>query len=91
MIVVIKSAPGTQEASRGVRVARDMAADLALLQDGVYLARKGMLEGFCGTAHVLGEDLRMRGIKDLEKYIRVIDHSQLVDLLSEAENVMGTF
>jgi sulfur relay protein TusB/DsrH len=90
-LIIIKSAPGSVQAKRAVRLASDMAADLVLLQDGVCLAERGGLEGFCGTAHVLAEDLRMRGVGDLEKDVRELDYGQLVDLLAGADNVTGMF
>ena len=61
MIVIIKSAPDTPEGKRGIKLARDMAADLFLIQNGVYFAQEERLEGFCGTVYVLEDDLKLRG------------------------------
>ena len=93
MLVIIKSAPDTTEGRRGVKLARDMAADIVLIQNGVYFAQKEQLEGFCGTAFVLEDDTRMRGlIKDgIDKDIRNIDYDGLVDLMAEKEKVIGMF
>jgi len=93
MLVIIKSAPDTTEGRRGVKLARDMAADIVLIQNGVYFAKKEQLEGFCGTAFVLEDDSRMRGlIKDgIDKDIRNIDYDGLVDLMTEKEKVIGMF
>jgi len=91
MLIIIKSSHDTAEARRAVKLARDMAADLLLVQNGVYLARKDALEGFCGTVHVLEEDLRLRGIKDVEKDIRTASYDDVVDLLAAEEKVVGAF
>ena len=91
MIVLIKSAPDTQEAGRAVKLARDMAADIALIQNAVYLARPEMLDGFCGTAFALDEDLKLRGIKDIEESVKPISYGELVDLMAENDKVVGAF
>ena len=70
-----------------------MAADIALIQNGVYFAQKEMLEGFCGTAYVLGDDTRLRGLNrdEIDKAIRNIDYDGLVDLMAENDKVIGMF
>jgi len=91
MLVIIKSAPDTQGAGRAVKLARDMVADIALIQNAVCLARPEMLEGFCGTAFALDEDLKLRGIKDIEKSVKEITYDELVDLMAENDKVVGAF
>lgn len=91
MLVIIKSAPDTQEARRAVKLARDMAADIVLLQDAVYLSRPERLEGFCGTAYALSEDLGLRGVEDLEAGVKAIDYGELVDLMAGEDKVIGLF
>lgn len=93
MLVIIKSAPDTPEGKRGVKLARDMAADICLIQNAVYFAQRERLEGFCGTAFVLGEDARLRGVneKDIGKEIREIDYEGLVDLMVKEDKVVGMF
>ncbi|MGD2079999.1 MAG: DsrH/TusB family sulfur metabolism protein [Nitrospirota bacterium] len=91
MLVIIKSAPGTQDARRAVKLARDTAADIALLQNAVYLAQPERLEGFCGTAYAMGEDLKLRGIRDLEPGVKEIGYGELVDLMAEEDKVVGLF
>jgi|Deesub1362A_J573_1020465.scaffolds.fasta_scaffold00045_16 sulfur relay protein TusB/DsrH len=91
MLVIIKNAPGTQEAKRAVKLARDMAADIVLVQNGVYLAERDRLEGFCGTAYALDEDIRLRGITDIDKEIKTIGYDELIDLMAEDEKVIGMF
>ncbi|MBT9537026.1 MAG: DsrH/TusB family sulfur metabolism protein [Thermodesulfovibrionales bacterium] len=93
MIVIIKSAPDTPEGKRGIKLARDMAADLFLIQNGVYFAQEERLEGFCGTAYVLEDDLKLRGLKgaDIEKSIRETGYDSFVDLMADNDKVVGMF
>ncbi|MBZ0155302.1 MAG: DsrH/TusB family sulfur relay protein [Alphaproteobacteria bacterium] len=93
MLVLVKSAPDTVDGKRGVKLARDMAADLVFLQNGVYFAQNDMMEGFCGTAYVLEEDCRLRGLgeADLEKDIRKLAYEDLIDLMSNQDKVVGIF
>lgn len=91
MLVIIKSSHDTSEGKRAVKLARDMAADICLIQNAVYFAQRDRLEGFCGTAYVLDEDSRVRGIMDIEKGIKKIDYDGLVDLMVEEDKVMGVF
>lgn len=93
MLVIIKSAPDTPEGKRGVKIARDMAADICLIQNAVYFAVKDRLEGFCGTVCLLDQDRNLRGISDgsIEKDIKIIDYDMLVDLMIREDNVIGAF
>ncbi len=93
MVVIIKSAPDTTEAKRAVKLARDMAGSLLLIQNGVYFAQNDALEGFCGKAYVLIEDCQLRGLQDneLKKDIVKIDYDALVDLITENDKVIGAF
>lgn len=91
MLVVIKSSPETEEAKRGFRLANDASADLVLVQNGVYLFRGDGLEGFSGTAYVLDEDMRLRGLGMNEKAIRPISYDELVNLMAVADKVIGMF
>jgi sulfur relay protein TusB/DsrH len=91
MIVIIKSGPESQEAKRAVKIARDTVADIVLIQNAVYLARPERLEGFCGTAFALDEDIRLRGIKDIDKGVKEINYDELVDLMAQEDKVVGLF
>jgi|GEM_PF-417811 sulfur relay protein TusB/DsrH len=95
MLVIIKSAPNTPEGKRGVKIAHDMSADIVLLQNGAYFLMEQALEahGFKGTAYVLQDDKRLRGLKgsDENKNIKGIDYGGLVDLMTETDKVIGTF
>lgn len=93
MLVIIKSGPDTTEGRRAVKLARDMAADVCLIQNGVHFALPERLEGFCGTAHVLGEDLRLRGLNTgmLARGVVEVDYDRIVDLMAGEDNVFGAF
>lgn len=93
MLVLLRNSPDTTEGRRGVKLARDMAADLVLLQNAVYFAQRERLEGFCGVIYLLEEDSRLRGLKneEIEKDIRKIDYDRLIDMLADEENIIGMF
>ncbi len=91
MLVIIKSSPDAQGAASAVKMAEEMSADIVLLQDGVYLAEQNRLEGFSGTAHVLSEDLRLRGVGSISQDIKSIGYEELVDLMAANEKVIGMF
>ncbi|MDI6744119.1 MAG: DsrH/TusB family sulfur metabolism protein [Thermodesulfovibrionales bacterium] len=93
MLVIVKSGPDTVDGKRGVKLARDMAADLFLMQNGVYFVQKERLEDFCGTAYVLEDDRRLRGIRDdeLGKGVKRADYDSFVDLMTENDKVAGMF
>ena len=93
MIVMIKSAPDTTDGAAGVTVAKDSAADLVLLQNGVYFARKEKLGDFSGAVYVLDDDKRLRGLKDseLDARVKTIDYDKLTDLITGGKKVVGMF
>jgi sulfur relay protein TusB/DsrH len=93
MLVMVKSAPDTSEGKRGIQLARDMAANIVLIQNGVYYAQKKRLEAFTGKAYFLDEDMKLRGISpDMTgPGVKGIDYEGLVDLIAENEKVVGMF
>lgn len=93
MLVIIKSGPDTPDGRRGLKLARDMAADVCLIQNAVYFARKERLESFCGMVYIIDEDGRLRGLgsEEIEKDIKRIDYDALVDLMANEDRVMGMF
>lgn len=92
MLVIIKSASGSQEAMRGLKVAGDISARLVLMQDAVYMARKGGLEGFfTGDAFVVEEDLKLRGNIKIDESVRSIGYDELVGLMAEDDKIIGMF
>ena len=50
------------------------------------MALKGALEGFCGTAFALKEDLEAKGIRpeEMEKGVKVMTREELRELLRRA-------
>ncbi|VAX30244.1 hypothetical protein MNBD_NITROSPIRAE03-1451 [hydrothermal vent metagenome] len=93
MLVIIKSAPDTQEAKRGIKLARDMAADICLIQNAVYFAQIERLEGFCGTAYAVKEDLQLRGLQedDIERELKIIGWDELIDMMTGEDKTIGAF
>lgn len=93
MIVIIKSPPDSTEGKRAIKLARDMAADLLLIQNAVYFAQKEGIEGFCGTIYALDEDCKMRGIhdNDIGKDIKRIDYDAFIDLITSEDKTIGAF
>lgn len=93
MITIIKSSPDTPEGKRGFKMARDMASDMVLLHNGVYLPQMERFEGLCGKVYILEEDMRFRGLKDEEILTDAIkiDYDRLVDLMVEEDKVVGMF
>jgi sulfur relay protein TusB/DsrH len=93
MLVMIKSAPDTTDGALGLTLAKESGADLVLLQNGVYFARKERLEAFPGAVYVLDDDKRLRGLKDSEMDGRVkkIDYDKLTDIITSGDKVTGMF
>ena len=93
MLVIVKNAPDTADGKRGITMAKDISADIILLQNGVYFARSGVLADFRGLVYVLDEDLILRGLGDVQigKDIHKVDYNFLVDLMAESDKVVGMF
>jgi len=95
MLVIVRSAPDSVDGRRGVKIARDMAADIVLLQNGVYFMQQAHLEdlGFCGTAYVLSDDRKLRGLNPIQSNSRAkeIAYDGLIDLMTESDKVIGMF
>ena len=91
MLVIVKSTPETTEGKRAVLLARDMAADLVCLQDGVYFVSSGELNDFSGSVYLLDEDLKLRGLSDvgIRGNMRKVDYDALIDLLVGSDKVVG--
>ena len=93
MLIIVKNGIDTPEGKRGVQLAGHMAADLVLIQNGIYFVRDGGLDDFNGRVYVLDEDLVIRGLGDAEmgKNVRKVDYDALVDLMAESGKVAGLF
>lgn len=93
MLVIVKSGPDTQDGRRGIKFARDMAADICLLQNAVYFAQKERLEGFCGSVYLLDDDARLRGLRDDEigRDIKKVNYDGLTNMMVDEDKVVGMF
>ena len=91
MLVIVKNGIDTPEGKRGVQLARDMAADLLLIQNSVYFVRAGWLGDFSGKVYVLDEDLGLRGlnVSEIAEDIIKVGYDTLVDLITESDKVVG--
>ena len=93
MLVIIKSAPDTNEGALGLTLAREGRADLILLQNGVYFAQKERLGPFPGAVFVLDDDKKLRGLTDseLDERVKVIDYDNMTDIITSGDKVTGMF
>jgi sulfur relay protein TusB/DsrH len=93
MVVIIKSAPDTNDGALGLTLAKEGRADLILLQNGVLFAQKERLGSLSGAVYVLDDDKKLRGLKDseLDEQVKVIDYDQMTDIITSAEKVTGLF
>ncbi len=87
MLFLISSAPDTKEFKTAYRLAKDIKADVCLLQNAVYASRSIN----DNKLYVLGDDLKLRGIGEEEISGRIIDYGQLIDLITDADKVVGIF
>ncbi len=87
MLFLISSAPDTREFKTAYRLAKDMKADICLLQNAVYASRSLYDSNF----YVLRDDMQLRGISEGEISGRPVDYGTLVDLMTEADRVAGIF
>jgi sulfur relay protein TusB/DsrH len=87
MLFLISSAPDTKEFKTAYKLAKDMSAEICLLQNAVYASRNSDDNGL----YVLHDDLQLRGINENEISGRRIDYGQLVDLMTKADKVVGLF
>ena len=92
MIVIVKNAPETPDGGKALELASAMAADLILVQNGLYFAGSEELRDFAGKVYALEDDGRLRGIR-LEKggKVEAIGYDALVDLAAGEEKVIGAF
>jgi sulfur relay protein TusB/DsrH len=93
MVVIIKSAPDTNDGALGLTLAKNGRADLILLQNGVFFAQKERLGSFLGVVYVLDDDKKLRGLKDseLDERVKVIDYDKMTDIITSDEKVTGMF
>jgi sulfur relay protein TusB/DsrH len=87
MLFLIASAPDTQEFKTAFRMAKDVNADICLLQNAIYAAMK--LDN--NNLYVLIDDMGLRGLNPDEISGEPIDYNQLVDLMTNSDKVVGLF
>lgn len=93
MIVMIKSAPDTSDGTAGLALAKEGGADLVLLQNGVYFARKERLGSFAGAVSIRDDDARLRGLRgdEIDGRARMIGYDKLTDIFTGDAKVIGLF
>jgi sulfur relay protein TusB/DsrH len=87
MLFLISSAPDTKEFKSAYQIAKDVKAEICLLQNAVYASRNPDNNDF----YVLQDDLQLRGINENEVSGKFIDYSQLIDLMTSSDKVVGLF
>ncbi|MBI5408657.1 MAG: hypothetical protein HZA14_04765 [Nitrospirae bacterium] len=87
MLFLISSAPDTKEFKTAYAMANDMNADICLLQNAVYASSSSKDK----TLYVMSGDMKLRGLSENEISGRLIDYSQLIDLMTETDKVVGIF
>ncbi|MEK6691353.1 MAG: sulfurtransferase complex subunit TusB [Nitrospirota bacterium] len=89
MLFIISSSPDTQEFKTALSLAKD--SDLCLIHDAVYLTMEER-SPVTGKVYAIKDDLSIRGITTPKiDGLKIIDHSELVDLMAQAEKVVGSF
>jgi sulfur relay protein TusB/DsrH len=87
MLFLISSAPDTKEFKTAYRTAKEMNGQICLLQDAVYAARNNSDD----SLYVIVDDMSLRGLSNKEISGKPIDYSQLIDLMVNADKVVGLF
>ena len=87
MLFLISSAPDTREFKTALRTAKEAGGEVCLFQNAVYAA-KGSDDN---SLYVLIDDMSLRGLRPDEISGKPIDYSQLVDLITESDKVVGLF
>ncbi len=87
MLFLISSAPDTKEFKSAYKIAQQMNAEVCLLQNAVYASRNLLDSRF----YIMKDELQMRGIKEEEVSGKLIDYSQLVDMMAKSDKVAGLF
>ena len=87
MLFLISSASDTREFKTAFRLAKDMKAEICLLQNAVY-ASEYLNDN---TIYALRDEMQLRGINENNVSVKIIDYSQLIDLMIGADRVIGLF
>jgi sulfur relay protein TusB/DsrH len=87
MLFLISSAPDTREFKTAYNLAKDIGAEICLLQNAVYASRT--LND--NVIYLLRDEMQLRGINENEVSGKIIDYSQLIDLMTNTDKVVGIF
>ena len=87
MLFLISSAPDTKEFKTAYKLAKEMKADICLLQNAVYASRKTN----DNNIYVLRDEIQLRGIGENEISGKLIDYGELIDLMTGTDKVAGMF
>jgi len=87
MLFLISSAPDTKEFKTAYNLAKDTGAEICLLQNAVYASRTLNDNGI----YLLSDEMQLRGINENEVSGKIIDYTQLIDLMTETDKVVGIF
>jgi sulfur relay protein TusB/DsrH len=87
MLFLFSSAPDTKEFKTAYKLAKDINAEICLLQNAVYAAGNADNQAH----YALNDDLALRGIDKSTVTARVIDYSQLIDIMTGTDKVVGLF
>ncbi len=87
MLFLISSAPDTKEFKTAYKMAKEMNAEICLLQNAVYASRNADDKNL----YIMSDDLQLRGINENQVSGKPIDYSKLVDLMSDSDKVVGLF
>jgi len=87
MLFLISSAPDTKEFKTAYKLAKNMNAEICLLQNAVYASRS--LDD--SSLFILRDEIQLRGVSENEVSGKIIDYSQLIDLMIATDKVVGIF
>jgi sulfur relay protein TusB/DsrH len=87
MLFLIASAPDTREFKTAFNLAKEMNANICLLQNAVYAAR----DLNDNNLILLRDEMQLRGIHENEVKGKTIDYSQLIDIMTGSDKVVGLF
>jgi len=87
MLFLISSSPDTKEFKTSYTLAKNMNADVCLMQNAVYASR--YLND--NSLYILHDEINLRGISENEISGTLIDYNKLVDLMTGSDRVAGIF
>jgi sulfur relay protein TusB/DsrH len=87
MLFLISSAPDTKEFKTAYKLAKNLSAKICLLQNAVY-ASKNLKDD---NLYVLHDEINLRSINEDEVGGKIINYEQLIDLMINADKVVGLF